>query len=416
MAGTCSRSRAGRTRIVLRGSSGVAIASALNRYLEDFAGVNISIPLQPIRLPRIARVPARIRVVSPYQYRYFFNYCTFSYSMAWWDWDDWQRMIDWMALKGINLPLAATGQEGSLAAGASRPRLHRQADRRFPRRPRVPPVGLDGQHRRARAGRCRSAGSGSHVALETQILARERSLGMKPVLQGFTGHVPESIKDVFPAAKIHRTGDWSAGFSGTWFLDPLDPLFQRIGTLFIKRQTELFGTDHLYAADSFNEINPPIERLDLPGRHGPRRSTSRCTPPIRMRSGCCRAGSSTTRQSSGATRRPARCSARCPTIACWCSISTATAIRCGRSARRSSASRGSGTCSTTSAGRSTLNGDLPHIASNLDDAVTSPARGRLAGLGMMMEGLGTNPIVPDYVMDLAWREHAPRSRSGRTTG
>ena len=80
---------------------------------------------------------------------------------------------------------------------------------------------------------------------------------MTPVLQGFTGHVPESIKHVFPARRIHQTGDWSAGFSGTWFLDPLDPLFQRFGTQFIKRQTELFGTDHLYAADPFNEIDPP---------------------------------------------------------------------------------------------------------------------------------------------------------------
>ena len=68
---------------------------------------------------------------------------------------------------------------------------------------------------------------------------------------------PASIKQVFPEAKIHQTGDWSAGFSGTWFLDPLDPLFQRIGRRFIERQTELFGTDHVYAADSFNEIDPP---------------------------------------------------------------------------------------------------------------------------------------------------------------
>lgn len=31
--------------------------------------------------------------------------------MAFWDWDDWQRFIDSMALNGINMPLAITGQE-----------------------------------------------------------------------------------------------------------------------------------------------------------------------------------------------------------------------------------------------------------------------------------------------------------------
>ncbi len=80
---------------------------------------------------------------------------------------------------------------------------------------------------------------------------------MTPILQGFTGHVPQSITAVIPGAKIHQTGDWSAGFPGTWFLDPLDSLFQRMGNDFIARQQQLFGTDHYYAADPFNEIDPP---------------------------------------------------------------------------------------------------------------------------------------------------------------
>lgn len=39
------------------------------------------------------------------------NVCTVSYSAAWWNWSRWEREIDWMALNGINLPLAFTGQE-----------------------------------------------------------------------------------------------------------------------------------------------------------------------------------------------------------------------------------------------------------------------------------------------------------------
>ena len=98
-------------QVVLRGSSGTALASALNWYLEHVAGVSVSLPLQPIRLGTLPPVPARVRLTTRYRIRYFFNYCTFSYSMAWWSWDDWQRMIDWMALKGVNAPLAVTGQE-----------------------------------------------------------------------------------------------------------------------------------------------------------------------------------------------------------------------------------------------------------------------------------------------------------------
>ena len=34
---------------------------------------------------------------------------TASYSSAFWDWRRWEREIDWMALHGVNLPLAFTG-------------------------------------------------------------------------------------------------------------------------------------------------------------------------------------------------------------------------------------------------------------------------------------------------------------------
>jgi len=47
----------------------------------------------------------------PDRFRYHQNVCTVSYSSAWWSWDRWLREIDWMAMNGINLPLAFTGQE-----------------------------------------------------------------------------------------------------------------------------------------------------------------------------------------------------------------------------------------------------------------------------------------------------------------
>jgi len=33
-----------------------------------------------------------------------------SYSMTFWDWERWEAEIDWMALQGINLPLAFSGK------------------------------------------------------------------------------------------------------------------------------------------------------------------------------------------------------------------------------------------------------------------------------------------------------------------
>ena len=55
-------------------------------------------------------------------------------------------------------------------------------------------------------------------------------------------------------------------------------------------------------------------------------------------------------------------------------------------------------------GKVTVNGDLPRIAANLDTALRTPEHGRLDGLGMMMEGLGYNPIVPDFVLGQIWHD------------
>ena len=56
-----------------------------------------------------------------------------------------------------------------------------------------------------------------HVELEKKILARERELGMTPVLQGFTGHVPEALLKKFPGTKAQRI-HWIE--FNTWMLDP----------------------------------------------------------------------------------------------------------------------------------------------------------------------------------------------------
>ena len=99
-------------KIVVRGSSGVAIASGANWYLKYLCHCHLSFNGDQLQIPQPLPVVAeKIHRVSPYKYRYCFNFCAFSYTLAFWDWAQWQRMIDWMALHGINMPLAVTGQE-----------------------------------------------------------------------------------------------------------------------------------------------------------------------------------------------------------------------------------------------------------------------------------------------------------------
>lgn len=58
------------SHVILRGSSGVAIVSALNWYLEHVAGVNASLPLKPIALPMpLPRVTTPVHVSTRYRVR-----------------------------------------------------------------------------------------------------------------------------------------------------------------------------------------------------------------------------------------------------------------------------------------------------------------------------------------------------------
>ena len=42
--------------------------------------------------------------------RYAYNYCTLSYSMAFWGEEEWRNELDWLALNGVNAVLDATAQ------------------------------------------------------------------------------------------------------------------------------------------------------------------------------------------------------------------------------------------------------------------------------------------------------------------
>ena len=241
-------------KIVLRGNSPLSQAVALNWYLKYYAHCHVSLNGRQLNLPeQLPAVTDKVRLVGWAKSRYFLNYCTFGYSMPWWDWPQWERFIDWMALNGINQPLAITGQEAVWQAVGKRFGMTDAEVEAFLPGPPYLPFGwmgcLDGF-----GGALPKDWIPRHVELQKKILARERDLGMTPVLQGFTGHIPEALAKKFPGTKAMKI-QWLE--FNTWMLDPTDPLFQKLGTAWIEEQTKLFGTDHLYAADSFIEMTPP---------------------------------------------------------------------------------------------------------------------------------------------------------------
>lgn len=163
-----------------------------------------------------------------------------------------------MALNGINMPLAITGQEAVWYKVWHKLGLSDQEIRSYFTGPTYLPwhrmANIDGWN-----GPLPIHWINSQVTLQKQILKRERELSMHPVLPAFAGHVPHALKRIYPNANIQTLGKW-AGFDKAYhcyFLNPEDPLFAKIQQLYLKEQTALFGTDHIYGIDPFNEVDPP---------------------------------------------------------------------------------------------------------------------------------------------------------------
>ncbi len=243
-------------KVLIKGNNAIAFSSGLNWYLKNYCNAQISINSHQLQLPdKLPAVKIKQRVETPFDYRYFFNYCTYGYTMPWWNWERWEKMIDYMALMGVNMPLAMIGQEAVWQEVFTELGMSPEQIQDFFVGPAHLPWGwmgnIDGL-----GGPLPENWILQRRDLQKKILKRMRDLGMKPVLQAFTGHVPKALKTLYPSANIFQIEDW-AGIPGTWFLDPTDSLFQKIGTAFIKKQTEMYGTDHLYDADCFIEVDPP---------------------------------------------------------------------------------------------------------------------------------------------------------------
>ena len=98
-------------QVTVTGSDNVCVAAGINWYLQHYAGIDISWNAPTATLPKHLPVCEQETHESSVDWRYYLNFCTYSYSMAFWNWERWQQELDWMALHGINMPLAITGME-----------------------------------------------------------------------------------------------------------------------------------------------------------------------------------------------------------------------------------------------------------------------------------------------------------------
>ncbi|KAJ8919374.1 hypothetical protein NQ315_016467 [Exocentrus adspersus] len=238
-------------------SSGVAAATGFQYYLKYYCNAHISWEASQLNLPDV--LPhVDVEITFNDRFRYYQNVCTASYSFVWWDWNQWEKHIDWMALNSFNLVLAFNGQEAIWEKVYKKLNLTEDdINEHF-----TGPAFLSWLRMgniRGWGGPLSKAWHDRSIYLQKRILQRMRSLGIITVLPAFAGHLPRAFKRIYPSVnmtKMARWNDFNDTYCCPYFLDPTEDLFQVIGKMFLDEQTAEFGTDHVYNCDSFNEVDP----------------------------------------------------------------------------------------------------------------------------------------------------------------
>ena len=242
-------------KIELSGNNTISLAVAYYNYLKQYCKVNMSWCGDQMTLPEILPLPQEeFSGTINAKWRVYLNYCSFSYSAAWWDWGRWQREIDFMAMNGINMPLSIVGLEGVWYNALLRMGYTDIEAREY----LVGPSYFAWQwmtNIESFAGPLPKSWIDSHIKLGKQITNREIELGMQPIQQGYSGCVPVKFKEKFPDARIEMKSGW-CGFEPVAQLDPTDPLFYKFGTILLEEQKKLFGDYGFYATDPFHEGKP----------------------------------------------------------------------------------------------------------------------------------------------------------------
>lgn len=240
-------------KINIKGNDGVSLAMGLNHYLKYYCNVNISQVGDQVTMPSsIVNIDGSVFKETKVETRYSYNYCTLSYSMAFWGEEEWRNELDWLALNGVNVVLDATAQEEVWRRFLTGIGYSHQDVKDF----------VAGPAYYAWAYMANLSGFGGPVHdswfEERTDLARQnqlimRKLGMQPALQGYSGMVPNDINDYDASAEVIRQGTWCS-FQRPDMLVTTSETFDKYAELFYQAQKEVYGdVSDYYATDPFHE-------------------------------------------------------------------------------------------------------------------------------------------------------------------
>ncbi len=246
-------------KVQVKGSSTIAMTRGAYDYMRKACNIQYTWSSGQIILPKELPDLTIPLTVSPYKFRQYYNVCTSGYSTAYWHFDDWEKELDWMALHGINMPLAMGGQEAIWQKVYTDMGMTKEELSSFFTGPSFLPwqrMGNITKHN----GPLPQSYIDQGMEIQKQVLTRMKQLGMQPIVPAFSGIVPAAYSRLNPDAKLLELKGW-ANFPADYksqILSPGSSDFTAIGKNFIDQYRRTYGEAHYYLADLFNENEVPV--------------------------------------------------------------------------------------------------------------------------------------------------------------
>ena len=236
---------------LIRGNNYVSIASGINWYLKYSVGVHLTWNSMHASLPAtLPLVQGVERHETDIKHRYYLNYCTLSYSMAFWDWKRWEQELDWMALHGINLCLDIVGTDVVWRNVLLKLGYTKDEANQFIAGPAFQAWWLM-NNLEGWGGPNSDNWYQQRERLQKQIMKRMKELGINVCLPGYSGMVPHDAKDRL-GLDVADPGNWN-DYKRPAFLQPTSKRFAEIASIYYKEQLRLYGKADFYSMDPFHE-------------------------------------------------------------------------------------------------------------------------------------------------------------------
>ena len=236
---------------LIRGNNYVSIASGINWYLKYSVGVHLIWNSMHASLPAtLPLVQGVERHATDIKHRYYLNYCTLSYSMAFWGWKRWEQELDWMALHGINLCLDIVGTDVVWRNVLLKLGYTKDEANQFIAGPAFQAWWLM-NNLEGWGGPNSDNWYQQRERLQKQIMKRMKELGINVCLPGYSGMVPHDAKQRL-GLDVADPGKWN-DYKRPAFLQTTSKRFAEIASIYYKEQQRLYGKADFYSMDPFHE-------------------------------------------------------------------------------------------------------------------------------------------------------------------